>query len=1249
MNRLVLSLMCVAIVPGFSAARESSLPLFFVENAGMADAPVRFIVETSEMRAAFASDSATFRIHGEQIQVRFAGANRGAALEGIEPLAAKANFFLGQDPHEWHTGVPTFQKILYRNLYPGIDLTYGGTKDRIKSEFTVAPGADPHLIRLEYSPTLSIAANGDLIARSAGSELRELAPEIFQETAAGRVHVAGRYRLIDERAAGFEVDSYDASLPLVIDPVISYSTYLGGTGISAVTGLAVDAGGSLYVTGWTEALDFPIVGAVQAANQGGVDVFVAKFSPTGTALLYATYIGGSGDDRGAAIAVDSNGQAYVTGATASSNFPLAAAIRTGLGGSKTAFVLKLNAVGNILLFSTYFGGTNWETGNAIALDGAGNVYVAGDTLSANFPVLNALQSTIGGGMDAFVTGLTSEGQLSFSTFLGGAGNEHAGGIAQDGFGNTYVVGGTYSANFPVVAAIQGLNGGSQDAFVTKIDAAGNSILFSTYLGGNGTGTSEQANAVAVDSSGNAYVTGVTNSSNFPVTSGAYQTAFNGVQDAFITKINAVGNTLVYSTYLGGTSFDWATGIGIDSGGNAYVAGYTSSGDFATVNGVQAAFGGIYDAFVTKLSATGNGLGFSTYFGGSGSDVANGIAVDGSGNMFVGGQTSSFNLPLQGPIQSSNNGGSTGWVARLGVTAPPIQVPSAVSVTPSSGSGNSVILTAQYSDTGGAAALTTVSLLLNTSASTTNACYVSYNSATNVISLANDSPSSGSTTVIPGGGSQQNSQCVVNGVGTSKSISGNSLTLTVSVTFQPGFGGDKTTYLYAADSGANTGWISRGTWTVTIPPPQPSVDSVAPNSGLGAGQTFTFVFSDTQNATNLTGMAMLFTANASVTNACYIAYDRNRGTVALAWDSVLGSDSKPLSSTVVLKNSQCSVGAASAAFSGLSNIVTVAVTFKGAFSGVKSIYMFAAEASSNTGWVQKGTYTVAAGGVPVANSVIPSSGSRPGQRFSFTISDQGGSGFLTGLQVLFASSLNTTNACVLVYDRTANRVSLSYDTPANGSAPVTPGSSTVVSNSQCTLRGANTTVVIGTFSIVVTMDLSFNASWFGAKNVYLLAAETGVNSGLVTVGSWTVTGGSPTADSVTPSSGSGTSPSYTLTVSDSASALNIVGISVLITAGAPSSIANACYVVYNRGSATISLYNDTGITLNTKPIGSAANLQNSQCAVGSSGMTTSGNSVSLLLNVVFFSPAFTGVKTVYLQANEPNTSSGWVSRGTWTVP
>lgn len=312
-----------------------------------------------------------------------------------------------------------------------------------------------------------------------------------------------------------------------------------------------------------------------------------------------------------------------------------------------------------------------------------------------------------------------------------------------------MAGGTYSANFPVLGAIQAANGGNQDAFVTKLTQAG-AFAYSTYLGGSGSLTPEQANGIAVDSSGNAYVTGVTNSANFPVTAGSYQTVFGGISDAFVAKLNAAGSALVYSTYLGGSSFDWANGIALDTGGNAYVAGYSSSLDFPVIGGVQAVFGGLYDAFVSKVGPAGNGLGFSTFFGGSGSDTANAIAVDTNGNMFVGGQTSSADLPLAGAIQSANNGGSIGWLARLGVTAPPAQVPAVVSVTPPSGSGNAPVFTATFSDPGGATALTTLSLLVSASASTNFACYVSYDRAANLFSLANDNPATGSQTVAPGG-------------------------------------------------------------------------------------------------------------------------------------------------------------------------------------------------------------------------------------------------------------------------------------------------------------------------------------------------------------------------------------------------------------------------------------------------------------------------------------------------------------------
>ena len=1237
-----------------AADSQRALPVFFLPNAGQTDPAIRYIVQTRGMTVGFAVDSAVFQTQETQFRVRFAGANPNVAIEGAAALPARANFLIGDDPAAWHTGVPTYQGIVYRDLYRGIDMKYVADAPQIKSEFLLAPGADPNQIRLQYPDAddrISIDAHGDLIVRAATAELREQAPVAYQEIGGVRRPVFARYRLVPRNTVAFDLGDYDPALPLVIDPVISYATYLGGTAQSAVTALAVDASGNLYAAGWTEAIDFPVSNAIQAVNHGGVDAFVFKLNAAGNTLLYATYIGGRGDDRAAGIAVDSSGQIYVAGSTASTNFPLVSSIRPTLGGSRDAFALKLNAIGNLLVYSTYLGGTGYDAATAIAVDAAGDAYIAGDTQSTDFPLLNPVQSVFGGATDAFVTKLTPAGAISFSTYLGGNNVEHAGGVAVDASGHIYIAGGTLSTNFPLAAPIQAANGGSQDVFVTKMSTSPAALVYSTYLGGTGgqAGSPEQANAIAVDAAGSAYVAGVTNSANFPVTAGAFQTAFNGVEDAFVTKLNAAGSALLYSTYLGSSSFDWAGGIAIDTGLNAYVAGYTSSAGFPVVGGVQAGFNRLYDAFVSELNPLGNGLAFSTLYGGTGADEANAIAVDTLGNMFIGGQTSSLDLPLQGAIQSSNVGGSTGWVARLGVTAPPPQLPAANSVSPSSGSGNTVTFTAQYSHPAGAGSLVTVALLMNTTASLNFACYVTYSPATNLFALANDDASTGSVSVTPGGGSGSNDQCTLNGASSSASLAGTNLTLTVSLTFQPSFAGAKTVYLYAADAVTNTGFLAKGTWSVIIPPPAPSVDSVSPNASTGAIQIFTFVFSDTQSASNLTNTAMLFSVSGSFANSCYIIYDPIAGSVRLYTDDAQGSGSKPVGSTIVLQNSQCALGAVSVSTAGLSQIVNLTITFKGAFGGLKNIYGFASEGTVNTGFVLLGTYLVAAGGIPIANSVIPSAGSGPGQRFSFTVSDQGGNGFIVAVAMLFSATLDIDNACSLVYDRTRNTISLAYDIAANGAAALIPGSSTVVSNSQCTLLGANSTIVAGTTSLTVTVDIAFNATFFGAKNTYLYAAESLTNSGWIVVGGWTVTGGSPTADSVIPASGSGSSPNFTFTASDSASQLNVVGMTMLITAGSPANLVNECYLFYNRTAATIGLYADDGVTLSTKGIGSAATLQNSQCAVGYTIMSTSGNSVFFTINVVFKSPAFSGAKTVYLQALEPNASSGWVSRGTWTVP
>ncbi len=1228
----------LAAAPVFAASRpESRLPLFFFSTA-----PDDFLVQSPDLSARFRPDSATFRVHRQQFRVRFVGASRRTVLKGMEPLGAKVNLILGGPPYR--TDLPTYSKIVYRGLYRGIDMTYGGTAaEHVKSEFIVWPGASTNSIQLEYSEPVTRDARGDLHI----GDFMEEAPKIYQRVGVSRVRIEGHYRLIDAYRVGFEIGAYDKSLPLVIDPTISYCTYLGGSGLTSITGVAADASSNLYVTGWTEALNFPTAGAVEATNQGDVDVIVAKLNTAGTTLLYATYIGGSASDRGAAIAVDSLGEAYVTGSTSSSNFPRVLSNRTAIGGSTTVFALKLNAAGNTLLYSGYIGGTNYDAGTAIAVDANENAYIAGETQSANFPIQNPVQSAFAGGTDAFVTKLNSTGAITFSTYLGGSGNDAAGGIAVDSLGDIFVSGGTSSTNFPIVSAYQSALPGAQGAFLTKIGYAG-AIAFSTYLGGSG-GSPQQATAVALDSAGNPYVVGVTTSTNFPVTAGAFQTALAGSQSAFLTKMTSTGSGLVYSTYLGGSSYDWASGVVVNAAGNAYVAGYTSSLNFPQASAVQASFGGLYDGFVSEFNFAGNGLLFSTYYGGSGSDSINAIALDPSANIFVGGQTSSTNLNVVNDLQSSNNASSTGWVMRLGVTSVPATIPSVTSVTPTSGSGSSVTFTATYGDTGGGAAISAAALLVNASATVGYGCYVSYNPATNLFSIYADAGTSVLSTVAPGGSSAQNDQCALNGAGSSAAASGTTLTVTFSLTFQPSFPGATTVYLEAADTYSNTGWVAEGTYTVTIPTGQPSVNSVSPNSGSGTGTTFTAVYSDSVYAQNLTSVALLFNSNSvTFSSACDVIYNITAGTVALETDNGQGTTSMQLGASGTLQNSQCIVSTTSATTSGLSIIFTVAIVFKGVFTGTQNIYGYAAAGSLNTGWVVEGTYGAANGGNPVANSAVPGSGSGAGERFSFTISDKGGATYLNSGAIVFNTSLSFSNACYLVWDGNANTISLVYNNPANGQTEFTPGANGIATNSQCTMNAANSTIVTGATQVIITLDLTFNSTFFGTKNIYLYAAESNSNSGWATVGTWTVTGGASTANSVSPSSGSGSTQTFLFTVSDSSSQINLSGMTMLFTSGAPTNVSNACFLVFNRTAATIGLWDNSGTTtLSTKGIGSSATLQNSQCAVGYTVMYVSGNSIELSIQLVFYPANFGTAKSIYLEANEPSTNSGFVYLGAWT--
>jgi hypothetical protein len=446
-------------------------------------------------------------------------------------------------------------------------------------------------------------------------------------------------------------------------PVVSISSYLGGSGFDAVTAVAVDPAGNTYLTGWTESSDFPATGG--SAFHGSVDAFVAKFSPANT-LVYSVLIGGSGDDRASGIAVDSAGDAYITGTTNSVDFPTVNPYQRWNAGGSDIFVTKVGPTGS-LLYSTYLGGSGQDVAGGIAVDAQGEAVIVGSSSSSNFPTFKAFQSHSGGGQDVVISKLNSTGTaLLFSTYLGGAGDDHGNAIALDGSGNVYITGDTYSPNFPTIDATQSQIGGGQDAFITKLNSAGSQLLYSTFYGGSGgsAGAPESGSAIAVDAAGEAYVAGTTSSSNFPVVA-AYQATFGGgTTDAFVVKLSASGGSAVYATYLGGYGGEYATAIAVDQAGDAYVAGETYSPNFPVVNAVQSAEAGDYDGFFFELGPQGTTLIQSSYYGGSAGDEVLGLALDSSGGLYLGGLTQSMNFPLVNAYQPFNGGEYGGFWVKL---------------------------------------------------------------------------------------------------------------------------------------------------------------------------------------------------------------------------------------------------------------------------------------------------------------------------------------------------------------------------------------------------------------------------------------------------------------------------------------------------------------------------------------------------------------------------------------------------------
>ncbi|MEG3911821.1 SBBP repeat-containing protein, partial [Microcoleus sp. w2-18aC6] len=664
-------------------ASYGQIPLSFIANAGQTHPNVKFQVKGAGHSIYFTPNEITFTAFqppnepGNQptnssiVRSSLANSNPNPTISGLEKLPGVANFILSEDSSQWHTDVPTFNGVVYQNVYQGIDRVFKGTEGQLKSEFLVAPFADPSQIKMNYTGVndIRLRDDGALILETPLGELIDNAPIVYQDINGQRVNVPAAYNLLGNGQVNFSLGYFDPTQPLVIDPVLAYSTYLGGSGNENANRITVDSTGAAYIIG-TTFNNFPTTpGAYQTTPGGQSDILVTKVNPEGTALVYSTYIGGPNNDEGFDIAVDSQGNAYLTGPV-NQGYPTTAGSFKPTADTTSAAVTKLNAAGNLLVYSTFlgssaiggtfFGASGSSLGNGIKVDSSGNAYVVGPTYGGFPTTANAFRPTyLGGELDGFLAKVNPTGSaLVYSTYLGGAGIDDAKAIALDNSGNVWVTGNTNSTNLPLISANDTLPGGVE-AFVSRFNVDG-LLTYSTYLGGSG---EDKGNDIAVDSSGNAYIVGNTSSTDFPTVSPIQATNAGGAKDAFITKISPEGlliasPLLAYSTYLGGTGEENGDRITADSAGNAYVTGNTTSTNFPTKNAIQSISAGGQDAFITKIDSSGSALVDSTYLGGSGNDFGGGIAVDASGAVYVAGGTASTNFPTATPLQAANGGGAS---------------------------------------------------------------------------------------------------------------------------------------------------------------------------------------------------------------------------------------------------------------------------------------------------------------------------------------------------------------------------------------------------------------------------------------------------------------------------------------------------------------------------------------------------------------------------------------------------------------
>jgi hypothetical protein len=638
---------------------SGKLPLGFEANQGQAHPDIKFISHGNNLNllltntgALFLPDGSVAREPGKPnqpgaVRMELVSANPLPSISGFDQLPNKSSYFAGSDPAGWITGIPNYTGVHYADVYPGIDLLYYGNGQQLEYDFITRPGSDPRVIKLSFygAEKMSLDGDGSLVLKTALGEIRHHKPSVYQKVGGGKKYVPAQYVIANDSEVSFHLGEYDASEPLVIDPILQYSTYIGGASRDEGNAIAVDSSGNIYVAGFTDSPGSLVMSGATGQSTSSINSFVVKLSSDGTSILYSVYLA---DCEAFSLAVDSGGNVYVAGQAGPDFAVTPGAFQTVSAGGFDAFTAKLDPTGSSLLYSTFIGGSNYDSALDIAVDGLGNAHLCGETQSTDFPSTSqAFQPAhAGGSFDVFALKLNAAGKaLNYATYLGGRNDDRGQGIALDSAGNAYVTGASDSKNFPTTA--NAYSGSGIGFFITKLNQDGSAALYSVYgLGGR---------RIVVDPEGYAYVTGTTQSKLLTTNKKSFQRFRQGSLDAFVAKLNREGTDIIYATYLGGGNNDYGSAIGIDLEGQAYVAGSTESVDFPSVRSLQPNYGGFSDMFVAELNADGTGLIYSTLVGGGDTDLGEAITVLPQGVIYATGATRSLGFPTANPLQAARSG------------------------------------------------------------------------------------------------------------------------------------------------------------------------------------------------------------------------------------------------------------------------------------------------------------------------------------------------------------------------------------------------------------------------------------------------------------------------------------------------------------------------------------------------------------------------------------------------------------------